>query len=153
MEMATDEPTPTASHQELSGSNTGHFTVTYDSEDTNYCAQGLAGEKVQVYVGLEVSLRGLLCRWLTTISSGHCVSERVWTRSRERGRKTFGHQHEVCAKMKFPAQKNTGVNGTTSLAVIVGPKCLIAHLLAPHDRAFSLVFGVNPHLSVILMCT
>jgi hypothetical protein len=43
--------------------------------------------------------------------------------------------------MKFPAQKNknTSVNGTTSLAVIVGPKCLIAHLLAPHDRAFSLV--------------
>ena len=39
MEMATDEPTPTASHQELSGSNTGHFTVTYDSEDTNYCAR------------------------------------------------------------------------------------------------------------------
>jgi hypothetical protein len=41
--------------------------------------------------------------------------------------------------MKFPAQKNknTSVNGTTSLAVIVGPKCLIAHLLAPHDRAFS----------------
>ena len=39
MEMATDEPTPTASHQELSGSNTGHFTVTYDSEDANYCAR------------------------------------------------------------------------------------------------------------------
>ena len=50
-----------------------------------------------------------------------------------------GPQHEFCAKMKFPAQKNknTSVNGTTSLAVIVGPKCLIAHLLAPHDRAFS----------------
>ena len=39
MEMATDEPTPTASHQELSGSNTGHFTVTYDSEDANDCAR------------------------------------------------------------------------------------------------------------------
>ena len=51
-----------------------------------------------------------------------------------------GPQHEFCAKMKFPAQKNknSSVNGTTSLAVIVGPKCLIAHLLAPHDRAFSL---------------
>ena len=50
-----------------------------------------------------------------------------------------GPQHEFCAKMKFPAQKNknSSVNGTTSLAVIVGPKCLIAHLLAPHDRAFS----------------
>ena len=50
-----------------------------------------------------------------------------------------GPQHEFCAKMKFPAQKNknTSVNGTTSLAVIVGPKCLIAHLLAPHDRGFS----------------
>ena len=50
-----------------------------------------------------------------------------------------GPQHEFCAKMKFPAQKNknTSVNGTTSLTVIVGPKCLIAHLLAPHDRAFS----------------
>ena len=101
--------------------------------------EGLAGEKVQVYVGLEVSLSGLLCRWLTTISSGHCASERVWMTSRERGRQTRGHQHEFCAKMKFPAQKNknTSVNGTTSLAVIVGPKCLIAHLLAPHDRAFS----------------
>ena len=101
--------------------------------------EGLAGEKVQVYVGLEVSLRGLPCRWLTTISSGHCASERVWMTSRERGRQTRGHQHEFCAKMKFPAQKNknTSVNGTTSLAVIVGPKCLIAHLLAPHDRAFS----------------
>ena len=109
MEMATDEPTPTASHQELSGSNTGHFTVTYDSEDTNYCAQGLAGEKVQVYVGLEVSLRGLPCRWLTTISSGHCASERVWMTSRERGRQTRGHQHEFCAKMKFPAQKKIPV--------------------------------------------
>ena len=96
-----------------------------------------------VYVGSEVSLRGLLCRWLTTISSGHCASERVWMTSRERGRKTRGHQHEFCAKMKFPAQKNknTSVNGTTSLAVIVGPKCLIAHLLAPHDRAFSRVRG------------
>ena len=54
-----------------------------------------------------------------------------------------GPQHEFCAKMKFPAQKNknSSVNGTTSLAVIVGPKCLIAHLLAPHDRAFSLVFA------------
>ena len=52
-----------------------------------------------------------------------------------------GPQHEFCAKMKFPAQKNknSSVNGTTSLAVIVGPKCLIAHLLAPHDRAFSLL--------------
>ena len=39
MEMATDEPTPTASQQELSGSNTGHLTVTYDSEDASYCAQ------------------------------------------------------------------------------------------------------------------
>ena len=39
MEMATDEPTPTASQQELSGSNTGHFTVAYDSEDANYCAR------------------------------------------------------------------------------------------------------------------
>ena len=39
IEMATDDPTPTASHQELSGSNTGHFTVTYDSEDANYCAR------------------------------------------------------------------------------------------------------------------
>ena len=50
-----------------------------------------------------------------------------------------GPQHEICAKMKFPAQKNknSSVNGTTSLAVIVGPKCLIAHLLAPHDRALS----------------
>ena len=50
-----------------------------------------------------------------------------------------GPQHEFCAKMKFPAQKNknSSVNGTTSLAVIVGPKCLIAHLLAPHDRGFS----------------
>ena len=50
-----------------------------------------------------------------------------------------GPQHEFCAKMKFPAQKNknTTVNGTTAHAVIVGPKCLIAHLLAPHDRAFS----------------
>ena len=59
--------------------------------------------------------------------------------STERGRKTRGHQHEFCAKMKFPAQKNknTPVNGTTAHAVIVGPKCLIAHLLAPHDRAFS----------------
>ena len=54
-----------------------------------------------------------------------------------------GPQHEFCAKMKFPAQKNknSSVNGTTSLAVIVGPKCLIAHLLAPHDRAFSPVFS------------
>ena len=53
-----------------------------------------------------------------------------------------GPQHEFCAKMKFPAQKNknSSVNGTTSLAVIVGPKCLIAHLLAPHDRAFSLTW-------------
>ena len=39
MEMATDETIPTASQQELSGSNTGHFTVTYDSEDANYCAR------------------------------------------------------------------------------------------------------------------
>ena len=39
MEMATDEPTPTASQQELSGSNTGHLTVTYDSEDASYCAK------------------------------------------------------------------------------------------------------------------
>ena len=38
MEMATDEPTPTASQQELSGSNTGHLTATYDSEDASYCA-------------------------------------------------------------------------------------------------------------------
>ena len=39
MEMATDEPPPTASQQELSGSNTGHLTVTYDSEDASYCAK------------------------------------------------------------------------------------------------------------------
>ena len=38
MEMATDEPIPTASQQDLSGSNTGHLTVSYDSEDANYCA-------------------------------------------------------------------------------------------------------------------
>ena len=36
MEMATDEPIPTASQQELSGSNSGHLTVDYDSEDANY---------------------------------------------------------------------------------------------------------------------
>ena len=56
-----------------------------------------------------------------------------------RGRKKCGPKHEFCAKMKFPAQKNknTPVNGTTAHAVIVGPTCLIAHLLAPHDRAFS----------------
>ena len=52
----------------------------------------------------------------------------------------MGTSMNFAPKMKFPAQKNknTSVNGTTSLAVIVGPKCLIAHLLAPHDRAFSL---------------
>ena len=44
-----------------------------------------------------------------TISSGHCASERVWMTSRERGRQTRGHQHEFCAKMKFPAQKKIPV--------------------------------------------
>ena len=39
MEMATDEPIPTASQQELSGSNTGHVTVDYDSDDATYRAQ------------------------------------------------------------------------------------------------------------------
>ena len=39
MEMATDEPIPTASQQVLSGSNTGHLTVDFDSEDANYRAQ------------------------------------------------------------------------------------------------------------------
>ena len=39
MEMAADEPIPTASQQDLSGSNTGHLTVAYDSKDANYCAQ------------------------------------------------------------------------------------------------------------------
>ena len=39
MEMAIDEPIPTASQQELSGSNEGHLTVDYDFEDANYREQ------------------------------------------------------------------------------------------------------------------
>ena len=39
MEIETDEPIPTASQQALSGSNTGHLTVDFDSEDANYRAQ------------------------------------------------------------------------------------------------------------------
>ena len=54
MEMATDEPTPTASQQELSGSNSGHLTVDYDSEDANYRAQvdGQKGAGVRRVGGL-----------------------------------------------------------------------------------------------------
>ena len=37
--MATDEPTSAAAQQDLSGSNTGHLTVTYDFEDASYCSQ------------------------------------------------------------------------------------------------------------------
>ena len=39
MEIETDEPIPTASQQALSGSNAGHLTVDFDSEDANYRAQ------------------------------------------------------------------------------------------------------------------
>ena len=54
MEMATDEPIPTASQQELSGSNSGHLTVDYDSEDANYRAQvdGQKGAGVRRVGGL-----------------------------------------------------------------------------------------------------
>ena len=45
--------------------------------------------------------------------------------------------------------KNIRVNGTTTHAVIVGPKCLIAHLLAPHDRGFSPLLA----LTGPLLCT
>ena len=39
IQMATDEPTSAAAQQDLSGSNTGHLTVTYDFEDASYCSR------------------------------------------------------------------------------------------------------------------
>ena len=62
------------------------------------------GKKVQVYVGLEVSLSGLLCRWKTTISSGHCASDRVWMTGPERGSERGGPQNQFGANMKFRAK-------------------------------------------------
>ena len=110
MEMATDEPTPTASHQELSGSNTGHFTVTYDSEDTNYCARvdelvravesmpfvnqlgQLGGERL----GVRASLT---CYAAREYSSCKCKQSNI-----ERGSERGGPQNQFGANMKFRAK-------------------------------------------------
>ena len=95
METATDEPTSDATQQELSGSNTGHLTVSYDSEDANYCARVdelVRGIESMPFVRKISQIKGgrlggLLCRWTTTIISGHCESERVWMTGPERGSK------------------------------------------------------------------